>query len=628
MSYSRSYNDTIQEIRGIDILKVVSDYLPNLKLIKKGSRGNFFGLCPFPSHQEKTPSFAVNPSKGICHCFGCGKGGNAITFVMEINGMDFPEAIEDICTQYNIPFRHDPIREKEREQKAQIYKINESLTEFFKMNLQSENNLSRAAEEYLKSRSLTDYSIHSWGLGLSLDWNLPNTLIRRLRDNFPEEAILNSGTIRERKDGSWYNMFYHRIMFPIMDKKGNIVGFAGRTIPGHDTDKDGKEYPKYMNNAESLVYKKGEILYGLTKSTEESIRETGEAIITEGYLDVILGHQFKIPCIGTGTTTDLTQEQIKILSNIAKKIILCPDYDKNFMGQEAAIRGGIKVISQGIPLTVINLGEGSDDLAAFLQREQNTERFLELKNQDKTLIEYVWDIYGKDIIEAKFDDLGVVLSERIFPIIKAVRSFTSQTWGKRYIAKVLNVTVEDVDKDFGLYLKRTQPKKQLYEKPIHDYVLALCAEHAIHRNIARNTFNEDDFPEKWQKLMFQFLCYKDREEEIIPKSETKLPKQKKQLILFAEEEKRFFEEFKDYCKLTKANISDEEIGIARGRMIQATTDNPEVIKQLEISSLEETIIELTQKMEELRRKDSQEGLSFLMDRIQQIYPIYEQAKSN
>lgn len=627
MSQSRTYPDTAQEIKErLDILHVIKDYLPGLELVKKG-RGNFFGLCPF--HKENTGSFAVNPEKGIYHCFGCGKGGDAIGFVMELNSMDFSEAIEDICTQYNIPFRHDPIREKERELKTQIYGINTSLAEFFKMNLQSDDNLSRAAKEYLKSRSLTDYSIHSWDIGISQDWNLPNNIIKHLRNNFPEEAILNSGTIRRSdKYESLYVMFNKRIMFPIMNRKGNIVGFAGRTVPGYDKDEHGKEYPKYMNNAESPVYKKGEILYGLTKSTEEAIRETGEIIVTEGYLDVILGHQFKIPCVGTGTTTDLTPEQIKILSNLAKKIILCPDYDKNFMGQEAAIRGGIKVISQGIPLTVINLGEGSDDLAAFLQREQNTERFLELKNQDKTLIEYVWDIYGKDIIEAKFDNLNVVLSERIFPIIKSVRSLTSQEWGIKYIAKVLNISEEKISQDYKSYLKQTQPKRQFYEKPIHDYVLALCAEHAIHRNIVRNTFNEDDFPEKWQKLMFQFLCYKDREEEIIPKSETKLPKQKKQLILFAEEEKRFFEEFKDYCKLTKANISDEEIRIAKGRMIQATTNDPEVIKNLEISRLEETIIELTQKIDDMRKKGSQEGLSFLMDRVQKIYPIYEQARSN
>ena len=319
-----TWNDAVEEIKSrLDIVDVISKHV----ILKK--RGmNYIGLCPF--HNEKTPSFIVSPQKGIYKCFGCGKGGDAITFLMEISGQSYAETIRDLARQFNIELpKNNNNYEKSQDKKS---KIIEALTAAQKKYTQFllEDSSAKNAYSYLMDRGITKDIIEKYGLGYSL--NSYDSISKGLKE-FGYDILLEAGLISEGKDGnSYYDRFRDRLMIPIFDEKGNVVAFGSRTLKKDD---DG---PKYINSPDSIVYNKSKILYGFNFASN-SIRKNDSILIMEGYFDVITAQVNGVEnAVGTCGTA-LTPEHVKLISRYcpSRKIYLAFDTDK--AGQNATTRG-------------------------------------------------------------------------------------------------------------------------------------------------------------------------------------------------------------------------------------------------------------------------------------------------
>src|SRR6478609_6003631 len=271
-----------------DLVRLIQPYAPDLK--KKGA--NWMACCPF--HQEKTPSFSVNPVKGFYKCFGCGKGGTAFNFLMEMEGLNFPEAVKRVAEQngYILPEPVDDqtyqASKKKRDEKKQladqIVELNQVALEFWESELQKDNKDAATAREYLTSRGISDEVQERFRVGYSPDsWD---ALLTTLRDfGADEKLIITSGlvSVNEEKERT-YDRFRGRIMFPVLDVDGRPVAFGARALKPDDN-------PKYLNSPETPAYVKGSNLYGLFQGKDE-IRKKKFAILVEGYLDLIALAQF------------------------------------------------------------------------------------------------------------------------------------------------------------------------------------------------------------------------------------------------------------------------------------------------------------------------------------------------
>ncbi|MBS6317046.1 MAG: DNA primase [Firmicutes bacterium] len=299
-----------------DIADVVSSYVT---LTRKG--GNLFGLCPF--HNEKTPSFSVAPDKQIYHCFGCKKGGGVINFIMEIEGLSFPEAVEFLAKRANIPLpAEDESRSNADRLRRRVLELNRAAARWYYDQLQLPQGA--AVQAYLDKRQIRRGIAVRFGMGASLDqWD---ALLRAMTDKgFTKQELLASGLVVNGKNGGLYDKFRNRLMLPVIDVRGDVVGFGSRVID--------KSEPKYMNTTETVAYSKRRVLYGLNLAKKT---KRPNMILCEGNLDVVTLHQAgfdnAVACMGTA----LTQEQIRLLSRFTKELVLC--YDNDGAGQMATDR--------------------------------------------------------------------------------------------------------------------------------------------------------------------------------------------------------------------------------------------------------------------------------------------------
>ncbi len=334
----------VEEVRAAsDVVDVVSDYV---RLKKRGS--NFFGLCPF--HNEKTPSFSVNPSMGIYKCFGCGKGGNVFQFVMEMEAVGFPEAVRMLAERAGIPL---PEQDDEREHAGEIESIYHALrfaARFFYDQL-TQTQAGRPALDYLTGRGFTPKTIKQFGLGYAPDaWD---ALLKAAEANHvAPETLEKAGLVLPRKDGNGhYDRFRDRVVFPIFSHVGKVLGFGGRILRADP------EQPKYINSPETKVYNKSRVLYGLYQA-KQAVRKSEEAILVEGYTDVMALHQAGVENVVASSGTALTEEQIKTLGRYARRVLLL--YDADAAGAGAALRGIDLVLEQGLAAYAVALPGGED----------------------------------------------------------------------------------------------------------------------------------------------------------------------------------------------------------------------------------------------------------------------------
>ncbi len=358
--------ELIEEIRlSNDIVDVVSDYV---KLEKKGKY--LFGLCPF--HNEKTPSFSVTPAMQIFNCFGCNKGGNVIHFIMNIENLDFIEAIKLLADRAGIqlPDEKGGKDEENSRLRRQILEINKTAARYFYKNIISLSGT--IAREYLKSRNILRDTIKRFGLGYSSTDN--EALYKHLLNKgFSKKAIVESGLVIKGRSGDYIDRFRDRLMFPIFDIRGNVIGFGGRVL--------GSSMPKYMNSPETIVYNKGKNLYGLNFARASNKRKL---IIVEGYMDVISLHQSGIINSVASLGTALTENQGRLLRKYSEEIII--SFDADTAGKAATIRSLDLLSGMGCVVKVLNIPEGEDP-DDFI-RKNGPDKFRELAENALSLVEY------------------------------------------------------------------------------------------------------------------------------------------------------------------------------------------------------------------------------------------------
>ncbi len=354
----------------VNIVDLIGQYLT----LKKRGR-NFIGLCPF--HQEKTPSFNVNPEKQIFHCFGCGKGGDVYAFLMDYEKVTFPEALRMLSEQTGIALPEKNRSSSDRSAAEQMDIANRTAAQFFRNAL---GNAPASVHDYIRGRGLSAETVASFELGYAPDgWdNLKKHIEKggyRL-DSFKTLGLL----ITNEEKRSVYDRFRKRLMFPIHNTSGKVIAFGGRIL-----EKDSKS-PKYINSPESPVYQKSEVLYGLYQA-RESIREAGNVLMVEGYMDVIQLAQHGIGNVVATSGTALTEQHARQIKRYAGSVCLCYDADK--AGVNAALRGGEVLFREMLEVNVLILPEGEDPDSYVNQ--YGPEAFRGLVNASPSFFDFLLD---------------------------------------------------------------------------------------------------------------------------------------------------------------------------------------------------------------------------------------------
>lgn len=373
---ARISEQSLERVRGsADIVEVVSAHVQ----LAKRSR-NFFGLCPF--HDEKTPSFSVNPDLQIYKCFGCDAGGDVFKFVQEIDRVSFVEAVQFLAERYGIPLPKEG-GEQGDEVADELYRANELAAKYFEYKLKQDTG--RPALDYLHQRGLSDETIERFRLGFALPgWT--SLLEMAGKRGFKPEALERAGLVLpSRRSAGHYDRFRNRITFAIRNPSGRVVGFGARGMSPEDE-------PKYLNSPESPIYHKSSILYGLSES-HDAIRRADCAIVVEGYMDVLNLAQAGVTEVVASSGTALTVEHCRLLARYARKVVLL--FDGDAAGSNAAMRGLSSVLDTGLDSRVVSL-PGGHDPDSFV-REQGPEALREMLGAAQPALEFYLDQLAKTL---------------------------------------------------------------------------------------------------------------------------------------------------------------------------------------------------------------------------------------
>lgn len=337
--------DTIQQVVSrIDIVEIVEDFV---HLKRRGV--NYLGLCPF--HDEKTPSFTVSPTKEIYKCFGCGKSGNAITFLMEHEKYSYVEAIRWLAKKYNVEIEEtdtSPEYKQQQQVAESLYAINNFAQKHFSENLTDSEEGKTVGLSYLKQRGFRQHTIEKFNLGFCLNDNSFSALA--IRQQYNKELLLKSG-LTVFRDGRYLDNYRGRVIFPIHNQTGKIIGFGARLIQKND------KAPKYINTPENEIYVKSRILYGLWQA-RQAIGKRDECILVEGYTDVVSMHQAGIENVVASGGTSLTREQLRLIRKLTPNLTIF--YDGDAAGMAAAMRGLDLALEEGLNVKIVSLPSPED----------------------------------------------------------------------------------------------------------------------------------------------------------------------------------------------------------------------------------------------------------------------------
>ncbi len=329
-----------------NIVDVISDFVT---LKKKGV--NYQACCPF--HNEKTPSFVVSPSKGVFKCFGCGKGGNAVTFVMEHENMTYPEALKYVAKKYGIEVNeHELLPEEQRrnDDRESMMVVSSYAADYFVRMLHETPEGQNIGIGYFRERGFSDATIKRFGLGYCTE--VRDAFTRQaLSDGYKEEFLIRTGLTIKRENGGYYDRFCGRVIFPIHSISGRVIAFGARTMR---TD---KKTAKYLNSPESEIYHKSDVLYGIYFA-KRAITQQDCCILVEGYTDVISMHQAGIENVVASSGTSLTQGQIRMIARFSRNITII--YDGDSAGIKASLRGIDMVLKEGMNVRTVLLPDGED----------------------------------------------------------------------------------------------------------------------------------------------------------------------------------------------------------------------------------------------------------------------------
>ena len=343
MAISESYLDEL--ISRSDIADVVGSYVN----LSKRSGSNLFGLCPF--HNEKTPSFSVSPEKQIYHCFGCGKGGGVINFIMEIEGLGFQDAVAFLARRAGMPPPEDGSSEETRSRRGRLLDLNKDAARFYYQVLNSPAGAEAMA--YMQRRQIDAPTAVRFGLGAAPDaWT---ELLKAMRaKGYNEQEMFEAGLIKRGKNGGFYDTFRNRLMFPVIDIRGSVLGFSGRAL--------GDSEPKYLNSPDTPVFNKSKNLFAINLAKK---CKDGPFILCEGNIDVVSLHQAGFTGAVASLGTSLTSDQARLLSRYTDQVVLA--YDGDAAGIKAADRA-IKIFEQlGMKVRVLRIN-GAKDPDEYIKR--------------------------------------------------------------------------------------------------------------------------------------------------------------------------------------------------------------------------------------------------------------------
>ncbi len=419
----------------VDVVDIINTRVP---LKKKGRE--YVACCPF--HNEKTPSFSVSQSKQFYHCFGCGVGGSAITFLMEYDHMDFVEAIETLASQLGLDVpREGRIQAPKKKISKDLYALMQDASAYYQLQLDS----SKTAKQYLQERGLSDEIIKRFRLGYALSgWD--NTL-KHLNHSYTTAQIIATGLVIEKENGSGYDRYRDRIMFPIRNRKGQVIGFGGRVM--------GDEKPKYINSPETELFHKGSELYGFYEA-RDATRKLERILVVEGYMDVIALAQYEISYAVATLGTATTPEHIQLLFRSVPEIIFCFDGDR--AGKEAAWRAlnnALNAVVDGKEIRFLFLPEGEDPDS--LVRKIGKEAFENSYTQDALaltdyLLVHLQQQFNISSREGKARFLNA-LSE----LIKKMPDSLIRDQLLTEIARLTNISITNIKKRI---LKNNTPRQQ------------------------------------------------------------------------------------------------------------------------------------------------------------------------
>jgi DNA primase len=357
-----------------DIVRVVGEYV---RLKKSGQ--NFTGLCPF--HAEKSPSFAVHPTKQIYHCFGCGVGGDVFKFVMEMEKCAFPEAIRVVAEKCGIsiprPRERSPEERKENQQRSVLVEMHREAQSFFVKQLEGTLE-GKAARAYLEDRGLDKDTISRFGIGYAPSGG--DLLPRQFKSKYSEKLLVDSGLVSRDQGGRLFDRFRRRITFPISNESGKIVAFGCRAL--------GDDQPKYLNSPETPIYSKSNLLYHMDRA-KEGIRRQDFAILVEGYMDAIAVARAGISNVVASCGTSLAEPQIKLLGRFTRRVIV--NYDPDAAGQNATERSLSLLLEQDFEVRVLALppvGNKKADPDLFI-REMGKDAYLKLLKEAPPYVDYL-----------------------------------------------------------------------------------------------------------------------------------------------------------------------------------------------------------------------------------------------
>jgi DNA primase len=443
--------NTIEEIASsIDIVDVISAYTP----LRKAGR-SFMGRCPF--HEEKTPSFSVSQEKGVYHCFGCGKSGNVFTFVMDMDNVSFFEAAKLLAEKagIRIEFEDEPFDE-DRNLVEKIVEINNKAAHYFHDNLMGRDG--EYAREYLRERSVKDEMLTKFGLGYSL--REKDALYKELSKAYSNEELTASGLFLNLPQNEMRDRFRGRLMFPIISEFSRVAGFGGRKL----YESEGFDEAKYVNSSETKIYNKSKILYGLNFA-KTRIKETGFAILVEGYMDLISLFQNGFENVVASSGTSLTPLQVKILSRYTLEVVVV--YDSDIAGQNASMRAIELIIENNLNVNIVVL-PGGEDPDTYI-RKQGKDAFQRLVDKRQSVINYIGEGYRQD---------------------GKLESPEGKTEFVRRIINLIAKMRDEIKRDF--YIKDIAARFSIYESSIRkelDKQLKL-GKKGITRDVRREVFDE------------------------------------------------------------------------------------------------------------------------------------------
>ncbi len=401
MRFPQTFIDDLR--RQADIVRVVQDYVA---LKKKGA--NWMACCPF--HQEKTPSFSVNPAKDIFYCFGCGKGGSVFNFVMEMERVTFPEAIRIVAEKANVPLpvlEEDKRFEARRRDADDIIQLNTWALEWWEQQLAHGGGEAKLGREYIEGRGLSAETQQAFRLGFAPNsWDGLSTHLKQ--KGASAQQIERSGLVVVKDGGGYYDRFRGRVIFPVMDAQGRAIAFGGRVLSP-------EEQPKYLNSPETAAYTKGRHLYGL-HLTRDEIRRKGFAILVEGYLDLIVPYQAGARNAVASLGTALTPEQVRLLGRFARKVVV--NYDGDRAGVKAAQRAIETLLTEDFEIKVLVLPDGADP-DEFI-REHGVEAYHERRGKAQPFIQFVLEQATRERNLHNPPDKGEAVKE-VLPFVRAVR---------------------------------------------------------------------------------------------------------------------------------------------------------------------------------------------------------------